>query len=299
MLTNNDYEVQKNEVVDGNVRIVHGDLVVNGIVNGDASTVTGDMEINGHVLGNAVAVSGDISLGPDAVVEGDVQSVRGDIVRAPGATVHGAIRNDSNTVANVGNGRVESAMFESPLNLPLVIVLMLAGMAMLVAWPRRVDTVGRAFVNRPGHSFVVGLASFPLAVLAIVISAVTIVGPVMVVFGFIGAFLMGVVAMALMLGRRMVLGKPYKSRFFPLLVGLGVWFAATVVSHVSTPLFVLMTISTAIAYLMAIGATLSTGFGKSPFWLRDRMAGRNKVGGSYIDPTQTYAGTADAFGDVI
>lgn len=299
-LTSSDYTVAADERVGGDVRAVSGDIIVLGTVMGDVSTVSGDVEVKGIVTGNVASVSGDITLAGTARVMGDVQTLSGNIRRLDGAEVGGSLRGGrprGGAATSAAHSRTEAAMFQSAFNLPIFFTILLAGMVLLVVMPQRVDTVGRAFVNRPGHSFIVGLASVPVLVLAIILSAITIVLPILLSAGYVLAFLMGVSAIALMLGRRMAAGRRYKSRFYPLLIGLLVWLAANVISHVATPLLVLMSVTTSIAYVMAVGAALTTGFGKSPFWLRDRMAGRRAVA-VYGDPAPTYAGS-DTYGDVI
>lgn len=303
MLTNRDFVVGADEVVDGNARLVRGDLQVEGVVNGDASTTLGDLYINGHVAGNAVTVKGDLELGPKAVVDGDVQVHGGDLRREEGARVGGSIRmQDGPPQGSHTNGRggvnMEEAMLESAFPLPFAIVLALFGIVMLSVCPKRVDTVGRAFVNRPVQSFLVGLCSFPAMAVLFILSAITIVGPVAAAFSMIGALLMGVVAMALMFGRRVAIGRDYRSRFYPLIVGLLVWFLVSAFAHMSQPLLVVTTLATGVGYIVAIGATFSTGFGKSPFWLRDRLS-RQPAGALGVDPRQSYAGTADAYGDIV
>ncbi|HEY3266734.1 MAG TPA: hypothetical protein VGM37_07400 [Armatimonadota bacterium] len=294
-IVNHDYVVEQGTIVDGNARVVRGDLEVRGEVNGDASTTLGDVSVNGHVRGNVTAVRGDVSLGPTAVVDGDVQVVGGDLYQEAGSVVHGKIRNTEEPRVSfpgrVEGGRnfVREAVMNGPFNLPLAFTLLIVGIVLLAAAPQRMDLVGKTFVNRPVYSFMVGIASVPAMAVAAVLSIVTIVGPALVAAAYVGAFMMGVAAMALMLGRRVAVGKTYRSRFYPLTVGLLVWLFATAVSRVSNPLSGLMTAATVLAYIIAIGAALSTGFGASPFWLRDRFS-RRAGAFSYVDPTNTYAG---------
>lgn len=283
IVRNEDYTVGANEVVGGALRSVSGDLKVLGEVRGDVSTVSGDVDVEGAIQGNLTTVSGDLSLGPSAVVSGDVRTVAGSIHRAEGARVGGVLQGRAASAVGEARSAVESALFRSAMPFWAVLTFLFVGMVLLVAMPRRMDTVGRAFVNRPGETFVLGLLSLPLAALAALLTALTIIGPFVVAAGYVVAFVMGVCAMALMLGRRLVVGKRYRSRFFPLVVGLTVWYLATAVSQAATPLLILVTVSTFIAYSMAIGAALTTGFGRSPYWLRDRMAGRPAIP-TYADP---------------
>lgn len=270
------YTVAPNEVVEGDVRTISGTLKVLGEVRGDVSTVSGDIEVDGTVTGNVATVSGAVVLGPRAVVKGDVQRVSGSLSQATGARVEGSVRGGAGgwrMVSTVSNrSDLEIAMFRSAMPIWAVGILCVAGFFLLVAAPRRVDTVGRAFVNRPGQSFLVGLMGLPLLLLLAVVSVITVVGPVVVTAVTLGAAILGVCAMALMLGRRMVLGQSYRSRFYPFLIGLLVWWAANTVSTCLPVVNVLAIFGSIIAYTAAFGAVLITGFGRSPVWIRERVA---------------------------
>jgi uncharacterized RDD family membrane protein YckC/cytoskeletal protein CcmA (bactofilin family) len=69
---------------------VMGNTTVNGTVgSGGAVAVLGDVYINGKVRGDVVAVLGSVTLGPDAVVDGQVTEVFGTLERSSTAVVQG------------------------------------------------------------------------------------------------------------------------------------------------------------------------------------------------------------------
>jgi uncharacterized RDD family membrane protein YckC len=69
---------------------VLGDTTVNGTVgHGGAVAVLGDVYINGKVRGDVVAVLGSVTLGPNAVVDGQVTEVFGRLNRSSTAVVQG------------------------------------------------------------------------------------------------------------------------------------------------------------------------------------------------------------------
>lgn len=316
-------DIGADEVVDGDVAVVGGSLTVDGRVNGKVSVtggsatvnglVTGDLnvkggstEVNGRVGGKVETVGGSIDLGPEAIVDGNVYCRGGSVNRSDSARIGGAIDVVNGSTENHSSGHrrsVESTLFndEPGANIPTFLFLFAVGAICLVAWPKRLDTVGRAFIARPGHSFLIGLASLPGMIAVIVLLALTIIGipfiPI-VPLALFAAFVMGVVAVAVMLGRRLLVGRPYKSRLFPLFIGLLVWFAGSFfgmrVGGVLEPIIVLATFFVLTA---ALGAALTTGFGRSPYWLKDRATRRGPI--PKIDPTQTYAGTGDFFGDTV
>jgi hypothetical protein len=64
---------------------------VRGEVRGDTVVVLGSVEITGELGGALTVVGGNVSLGPDAVVDGEVTCVGGTIHRSPEARVGGEI----------------------------------------------------------------------------------------------------------------------------------------------------------------------------------------------------------------
>lgn len=299
------YTVAQDEIRDGDARVVGGSLTVDGTVRGDASAVGGSLWVNGTVDGDVSVSGGSLHLGPKSVVTGDVRVTGGNIDRAPGSVVNGDIQvmGGSNRY-NIGPVRTvpgpTSFCFGSgdgpfgwPFPLGLAVAIFIIGGLLLTAAPGRIDTIGRAFVNRPAYSLLVAVVSAPVIALV----SATCVGMFFTVPLMLGAFFMGTTAVAVMLGRRIALGKRYRSRFYPMVVGLGVWFGASVVSHMIPPFYVMMCIASLVMCLMAIGAALSTGLGKGPSWLRERMSGQSS-GTPWVDPNYTYAGTSDAYRDI-
>ena len=61
----------------------------NQIVEGDVFALRGDIEVDGHVKGNVAATGGDVRLGPTARVDGDVMCIGGTLTEDPGAVVGG------------------------------------------------------------------------------------------------------------------------------------------------------------------------------------------------------------------
>jgi len=72
--------------------VVTGDKILverDEVVNGDVVCICGDIEIAGTVKGDAVSICGDLVLKRTAVVEGDVVAVGGKIEKHKEAKVHG------------------------------------------------------------------------------------------------------------------------------------------------------------------------------------------------------------------
>ncbi len=73
------------------VVVLLGPLDVRGEVRGDSVVVLGAVEVTGELGGDLTVVGGKVSIGPEAVVDGEVICVGGVIHRAPGAIVNGEI----------------------------------------------------------------------------------------------------------------------------------------------------------------------------------------------------------------
>ena len=61
----------------------------NQVVEGDVFALRGDIEVDGHVKGNVATTGGDVRLGPTARVDGDVMCIGGTLTEDPGAVVGG------------------------------------------------------------------------------------------------------------------------------------------------------------------------------------------------------------------
>jgi hypothetical protein len=282
------YTVGPDEVIRGDAAITGGSLVVDGRVQGDAAVIGGSMTVNGSVGGDVVVMGGSLTLGPQSHVGGEIKVVGGQVHREDGAVVEGGVHQ-----GGVGRPRVEVpgvvdfghvSHGKSPLgSLPGLVMLFLVGAVLLAAVPNRIDTIGRMFVAKPAHSFLVGLVGSLAAFMASVLTCG--IGLLLTVPLMTTALLMGLVAVTVILGRRVLIGKTYRSRLMPLLTGLGMWFLALVAATAVEPLRPFLWIITWMAIIAATGAALTTGFGKNAVWLRNRMGGS----GAAYDPASSYA----------
>jgi len=82
-------------VVDGDVSgsavSVLGDVHVNGTTGENAVAVVGGAYINGRVSGDVIVVLGNVTLGPQAVVGGQIAEIFGTLHRSPTAIVQGGV----------------------------------------------------------------------------------------------------------------------------------------------------------------------------------------------------------------
>lgn len=82
-------EVTDDEVVDGDLVVVGGNIFVAGQVLGDVVAVGGNVDVSGDVVGDVVSIGGVAHLGPTASVSGDLVIVGGSLDREEGAEVGG------------------------------------------------------------------------------------------------------------------------------------------------------------------------------------------------------------------
>lgn len=75
--SNNTIEINKEEIISGNLYIAGGKVTVDGTVEGDLSIAAGDIFLNGTVQDDVVIFGGDINV--SGIVNGDLRVVGGDI----------------------------------------------------------------------------------------------------------------------------------------------------------------------------------------------------------------------------
>jgi len=75
----------------GDVVRIGSDIHVeeNQVVEGDVFALQGDIRVDGRIKGNVATTGGDVHLGPHARVDGDVMCIGGTLVEEPGAVVGG------------------------------------------------------------------------------------------------------------------------------------------------------------------------------------------------------------------
>jgi cytoskeletal protein CcmA (bactofilin family) len=182
----------------GDVMRIGSDIHVekDQVVEGDVFALQGDVRVDGHVRGNVASTGGDVYLSSTARVDGDVLCVGGELHEEEGAIVGGqrvtALRGDqdrrvrrrmrehmASSVAQEVAGRVAKLVGS------IVWLLILMGIAWGVTRiaPRHTGTAVATLKREPGMSFMIGLLTAvllaPSAValaLVMAILAITIIG---------------------------------------------------------------------------------------------------------------------------
>jgi hypothetical protein len=139
-------------------------------------------------------------------------------------------------------------------------VLLLLGFLLVSFFPRRVDAVGASLLASPGKSVLAGLLGLLAQPILTLLLVVTIVGIPLVIVQALGigvAYLMGVTAVAMLIGRAL---PPLLHRGTGILqLALGLWLVqlAFAIPYVGWMLW-------ATAVMATFGAVLRTRFGQTP-----------------------------------
>jgi hypothetical protein len=165
------------------------------VVEGDVFALQGDVRVDGHVRGNVASTGGDVYLGPDARVDGDVLCVGGQLHEEPGAWVGGqrvtALHGEHGQLGRRLRHRLPSSLaldYVSRIGeLFGAVIWLLVWMA--VAWgvtrfaPLHTGTAVATLEREPGMSLLIGfltaLLLAPSAVamaLVVAILCITIIG---------------------------------------------------------------------------------------------------------------------------
>ena len=218
-----DTVVEEGETVE-EISTAWGDVRVEGEVRGDVDSGFGDVEVDGSVGGDVDAGFGDVRV--DGPVEGDVKAGFGDLNLEEGARIAGEVYVGHGTIREHPEARLQGSRvigmasgFDdegSPLKAFfdvfgwVLMTLVLVGAAILsaVAAPRPLRAATRSLEASPGRSFVLGLGSFPAAVILSVLLVVTVVGGLLLFLlwpAYLALLFFGLLVAAYSLGRKVVL----------------------------------------------------------------------------------------------
>ncbi|MBA2604233.1 MAG: hypothetical protein H0U94_11670 [Acidobacteria bacterium] len=163
------------------------------VISGQAVAVLGSVRVDGEVADQVVAVLGSVTLGPKALVRGDVVSIGGRVHRSEGSQIRGNVTEVSVADPNVHLNFPPLAGWSSP-HLPsgfsavprligttfrLLLLVMLVSIAFVVA-RRTVEASAQRVSDSPVQSTLVGVVAqlllIPALVLTVIVLAISIVG---------------------------------------------------------------------------------------------------------------------------
>lgn len=230
--------------------IFNGPATVDGTVGETLVAFNGDVNINGTVEGDVVAFNGAVTIGPGAVVRGDVIS-RSTPQVDPDATVGGTVQGIGTRVdfADIGlAGRIAWWFGYS-------ISTLILGLVLLLLAPGLDASLSGAWRDRLGASVGWGVAAFfLLPIVAVLLLAIIIAIPLglFLLLGLALLYTAGYVAGTHVVGRRILTQST--SRFVAFLLGWAIVRALALIPVVGGLLWLVVAV-------LGLGALLAAGRG--------------------------------------
>lgn len=277
--------VGPNEIVNGDVGSLFSSVNVQGHVTGDVFSLFSSVNISGkaQVDGKAFSVFSSVGVRDTAVVKGDVMTVFSSIDKADGASIGGKQilgmqgtgtdrnfnfnfgsgespwRGNVNMGRNWGIGRILGGIFSA-------LLLAAAAVVTVVLFPRRVSVVKDTMVHSPWSSLGVGFLGLILFPPLFILLACTCIGGIVVLLGTFLATLLGLVAVGMWIGDRVMDTRSNTSRspMMDVLVG------ALILGLIMATLNIVPVISWFTGFVwfglfcLSFGAVLLSRFGSMP-----------------------------------
>jgi hypothetical protein len=216
-----------------------------------------------------VAIGGDVHVGPGAAVEKDAVAIGGRVLVDPAGDVGG----QKVTIGLPGTSQFLQALsLKAPDEgsssggwalakwVAQFGVMLLLGFLLVTFFPRRVEAVAASLLANPAKSVLAGLLGLLAQPLLSLLLVVTIVGIPLLVIQVLGlgvAYLMGVTAVAVLIGRAMPTTLHRGTGILQLAVGLALVLLAFAIPFVGWMLWATLVMAT-------FGAVLRTRFGHTP-----------------------------------
>lgn len=227
-------EIGEGTTVDS-VVIFDGPAVIAGTVRESVVAFNGDVTISGEVRDDVMAFNGRVTVQSGAQVGGDVRSRRAADI-APDAEVGGTVGGLDWERFSRFEGRFIVWAFMTFSTLVL-------GLVLLVLAPRLPDALAWVAANRVGASIGWGVLAFIGLPILGVLLLVTILGiplGLAILLALWLLYLLGYLASAIVLGRRLI--RPPRSRFVAFLVGWGILRVLALIPWVSGLVWLLATV---------------------------------------------------------
>jgi hypothetical protein len=253
------------------VTAVRGSVTLRpGAEGREVVAVLGDVTLEaGSSARQVVAIAGDVHVGPGASVERDAVAIGGRVLVDPAGDVGGqkvtigigALSEAVRSMSWRGHEATPSGGFWSVAKFIAKFgVLLLLGFLLMTLFPRRIDAVAASLVANPGKSVLAGLLGLLAQPLLSLLLVVTVVGIPLVLVQVLGlgvAYLMGVTAVAVLVGRALPEALHRATGILQLAIGLALVLLALAIPVVGWLLWAAMVMAT-------FGAVLRTRFGQTP-----------------------------------
>ena len=180
------------------------------LVNGDVVAIAGDIVIEGKVMGDVAAIFGSVELGSAAIVNGEVVSILGEVNRDDGSVVRGetaVIGKHHRNGLTFPIGPFGEGMFNAGAKVVFFIIAILLMLIVFYFIAQRMSVASAhasgSFLKSFGVGLLVLFAGTVLVAVLSIILAITIVGipvAVLLVLSFVALFVLGYFVSALALG---------------------------------------------------------------------------------------------------
>jgi len=250
--------------VDGDLRAVGGSVQIEGTVTGDVDATTGNVYVEGTIEGDLRGAGGHVQIAESGTVGGTLEVGAGSVViagtvggnarigadsitLAPTAVLDGSLEYDG-TLDRATDAQVAGSVTENPglsvgggpipdvagfvFSVYFLLVNLLVGALLLLAFPRFSAGLVDRTVERPGATGVLGVGTLLGAPVALVLIALTILGIPLALLGIVGyvvAIWLGSIYGRYVLGAWLLSLGDYENRWLALLLGvLGVFAVARI-----------------------------------------------------------------------
>jgi hypothetical protein len=277
------YTLQTGQTLTGDLVVIGGSGTTQpgSHVVGGVALIGGMLDISGEVDEDIFALGGIVTLGPTAVVHGDVITIGAIVNRSELAQVEGQVTEGTfdegfdlalpGVVLPPAIGRIDVPLRGwTPLNMffsvgwSVLKALVAAGLAVLVVmlWPERAARVSRSATAQPVVAFLIGLVTSIFAATLIIVLAITIcLSPISLIGAVVlaAAVILGWVGMGLAVGWRMA--QAFKRDWHPATqAGVGTLVVSLAVYAVALIPCVGMFFGM-IVWMIGLGAVILTRFG--------------------------------------
>lgn len=269
-----DIVINKDQVIDGDVDAMAGNITIYGQVNGNVTAMAGNIDIYGKVIGDVHCMLGRVRLREAAEVIGDVTVMAGKIQRDQGTQITGKLREltSSNQRSNSSwNSRhfYWNNFGSNFSQIPWFVVLwgvitgligwLAISLLIMFFFQRHIQRLANRVIEQPGYYFLLGLIAFILTPLAAVLLGITFFGipliPVLIL-AVIGGALFGQLAVARVIGDKVKakLNLKYQTDLVRVIVGILVIFGITLIPIIGWVFFLITT-------CIGLGVVLKNRFG--------------------------------------
>ncbi len=276
-----DNHVAADQVHEGDIVSIFGDVRVEGKVTGDVVVILGDLDLSGAVDGDVVSILSHAKIAGTARIEGDLVNVGwsldGDIARHQ---VGGEMVNINclSAIPFAGKGGGWSGLMRLIFIIKLMkmAVLFLIVLLITALVPRRLATIAAAFPQRWGYAILAGLLTYAGLVIAAFLLVVTLIGIPLAV-ALVGAIYvvkwLGIASILFLIGQ--TAGRNLFQRELPHVASvLGGFVAYALLCLI--PLFGFAFSIT--MNVLAVGISVLTKFGSDEPWHRTSAAGPQAPG---------------------